>query len=436
MKKKLFFRLCLVMAVMLSLYSCIREELYSSSDPSLAEYTNKTLWKQDEVYIRNVMKVYAEHETEIRKTGGTPFWDYATTVNTFDESYVAVPVVENKRVTSVLKVPRHGSKIYFYHTQEENDLKFFQGLIFAKYRKATEPDFSGSETGRMECKRHTVSVWFPDDESNPTPDTGTGHWGSHTTVICKQVKDECLGTINEFGQCELGGGGQEYPYPGGGGEGSEPEEETPCEKLNKIGKSTQTKSFMNTLKTKTGDTKEHGYILAEAAGTVYEYPVQGQDGQAGINFTLGVGNQIDRYIHSHYTGLLSIFSPDDIFSIAMLFKNNAIKNLDTFVIGVVTASGTQYMMVIDNPAQFQTFADGLFSGNTFDELTLYNYSKMYNDFFKITPSNSTANNEKSFLNYLETSGSGLKLLKGSPDMQNWQSIQLDQNNNIVPTNCN
>ena len=125
-----------------------------------------------------------------------------------------------------------------------------------------------------------------------------------------------------------------------------------------------------------------------------------------------------------------------MFSIATFFKNNAIKNLDTFVIGVVTASGTQYMMVIDDPAKFQTFADGLFSGNTFDELTLYNYSRMYNDFFKITPSNSATENERSFLHYIESSGSGLKVLKGSSDMQNWQSLQLDQNNNVVPTNCN
>ncbi|MDF2934092.1 MAG: hypothetical protein K0R36_3423 [Chryseobacterium sp.] len=223
---------------------------------------------------------------------------------------------------------------------------------------------------------------------------------------------------------------------GGGGETPEEEEETPCQKLNKIGKSTQTKSYMNTLKGKTNQNKEYGYVLAEAAGTVYEFPVDGLEGEAGIDITLGVGNQIDGYIHSHYTGLLSIFSPDDIFAIAKLFKNNAIKNLDTFVIGVVTASGTQYMMVIDDPAKFQTFAEGLFNGDNFDKKDLNIYTKFYNDFFKITPSNSAAENERSFLHYIESSGSGLKALKGSPDMQNWQSIQLDQNNNVVPTNCN
>lgn len=61
---------------------------------------------------------------------------------------------------------------------------------------------------------------------------------------------------------------------------------------------------------------------------------------------------------------------------------------------------------------------------------------MYNDTFKITPTNSSSENERSFLNYIETSGSGLKVLKGSENMQNWQSLELDQNNNVVPTNCN
>ena len=159
--------------------------------------------------------------------------------------------------------------------------------------------------------RHWMSIWLPYDESNPDPSSGLGEWHSVSVIKCKQLADECVGVINEFGQCEGGGPGDGggYPYPGmGGGETpQEEEEETPCQKLTKIGKSAQTKSYMNTLKGKTNDTKEHGYVLAEAGGTVYDYPVQGQPGEAGINFTLGVGDKIDGYIHSHYIGLLSIF---------------------------------------------------------------------------------------------------------------------------------
>jgi hypothetical protein len=313
---------------------------------------------------------------------------------------------------------------------------FFQSLVFATIKKAGMTDGSVAQTDLMGCTRQWISVWLPDSESAPD---GSGHWSSVSVIKYKQLSDECVGIINEFGQCEGSGDDGGYTYPrlgGGGGEGTEEEKEDPCQKLKKIGKSTETKSYMNTLKGKTNQNKEHGYILAEAGGTVYEFPVEGLPGKAGIGFSIGENDKIDGYIHSHYTGLLSIFSPDDIFSIAVFFKNNSIKNLNTFVIGVVTASGTQYMMIIDDPAKFQTFADNLFTGNTFDELTLYNYSKMYNDTFKITETNSATENERSFLHYIESSTSGLKVLKGSPDMQNWQSIKLDQNNNIVPTNCN
>ncbi|MDF2933558.1 MAG: hypothetical protein K0R36_2889, partial [Chryseobacterium sp.] len=147
-----------MMAVVLSLYSCIHDEIYSSSDPSSTEYTNKSLWKQDEKYIKNVMKVYAENEADIKKVNGIPYWNYATTVDSFDESFVAIPVVDNGKVISVLKVPRHGNKIYFYYTHDESDLLFFEALVFAKYKKAGMTDGSTAQTDGMACTRQWMSM--------------------------------------------------------------------------------------------------------------------------------------------------------------------------------------------------------------------------------------------------------------------------------------
>ena len=232
MKKNLMLRLCLILTVLLSLYSCIHDEVISSSDPSSTEYTNKSLWKQDERYITNVMKVYAENEAEIKKVNGIPYWNYATTVDSFDESFVAIPIIDNGKVTAVLKVPRHGKKIYFYYTHEESDLMFFQGLVFAKHKKAGMMDGSTAQTNGMACTRQWISMWFPDSESNPDPDTGAGHWESTSIIKCESTKDECIGIALPNGDCDLTGGTDGgYPYPGGGGEGNEPEEEDPCDKL-------------------------------------------------------------------------------------------------------------------------------------------------------------------------------------------------------------
>jgi hypothetical protein len=203
----------------LLLQSCVHDELYSASDPTSKEYHSKSLWKEDKKYIKNVMKVYLENESEIKKTSGTPYWDYATTVNNFDESFLMVPVVEGKTVVSILKVPKHGSKIYFYYTNSNEELEFFQGLVFSKYKKPLKSD-DVSETNKITCNRQWISIWVPDNNNNPD---GPGHWDTRSVIRCRQEIDQCVGVVNEFGQCEGGGGSNPgYPYPGGGGP-SEPE---------------------------------------------------------------------------------------------------------------------------------------------------------------------------------------------------------------------
>ncbi|WP_312171236.1 hypothetical protein [Chryseobacterium sp.] len=444
MRKKISWLFLLTVFLSFCLHSCRSEDLLQDQPSNEylktianGQYSSKSLWKEDEKYIRNIKKIYEENQTEIQKTNGVPYWDYATTMDHFDESFLIVPIVSGNKVIQTMQVPKVKNKVYFVLSDELQNIAFFQNLIFSDNLKKPIDDVSDVHS-KLVCITRTVGMWYPDDEGNSGSDE-SGHWEYMHVTTCKieaADMDQCTGLINQYGECTGEGGG--YDYPGGGGGGEEPEDEgDPCEKVQRIGKDAKTKNLMNELKSKTTDTKEHGYVLATGSqGTVFEFPIQGQTGQAGINFSLGAGDKIDGYIHSHYTGLLSIFSPDDIFSIATFFKNNAIKNMGTFVIGVTTASNTQYMMVIDDPAKFANFANGLFNGNLFDDLTLYNYTKMYNDLFKITPSNSTLDNEKNFLQYIESSESGLKVLKGSSDMQNWSLIELDQNNNIIPTNCN
>ncbi|MDF2934091.1 MAG: hypothetical protein K0R36_3422 [Chryseobacterium sp.] len=82
------------------------------------------------------MKVYAENEIDIKKVNDIPYWNFATTVDSFDESFVAIPIVDKGKVISVLKVPRHGKKIYFYYTHDESDLQFFSGFGFCKVQKS------------------------------------------------------------------------------------------------------------------------------------------------------------------------------------------------------------------------------------------------------------------------------------------------------------
>ena len=348
MRKKLMLRLCLILTVMLSLYSCIHDEIYSSSDPSSTEYTNKSLWKQDEKYITNVMKVYAENEAEIKKVNGIPYWNFATTVDSFDESFVAIPIVDNGKVISVLKVPRHGKKIYFYYTNDDSDLLFFQALVFAKNKKAGMQDGSTAQTDGMACTRQWISVWLPDSESNPD---GSGHWESVSIIKCKQIKDECVGVVNEFGQCEGGGsdGDSGYPYPGeGGGGGTDlEEEEDPCEKTKALVNNPALKSKIDSLKTfsLTAEENEKGY-QQDKAGNITSALVNGAHFVDFIIDQNSLGG-----IHCHTLNGTHMFSPPDILSLLSFARvqnqtlpiGSTADYIGNAFIGMISQSGSYFI---------------------------------------------------------------------------------------------
>lgn len=378
MKRNLFLRLCLMMIALLSLHSCIHDEVYSSSDPSSTEYTNKSLWKQDEKYIKNVMKVYTENEAEIKKVNGIPYWNYATTVDSFDESFVAIPVVDNGKVISVLKVPRHGKKIYFYYTDDKSDLLFFQALVFAKYKKAGMTDGSTAQTDGMACTRQWISVWLPDSESNPD---GSGHWESVSIIKCKQIKDECVGVTNEFGQCE-GGIGDDggYTYPGLGGDGEnepEEEEEDPCKKIKDQRADLNFENNITNLKGKIGLKKETGYIQRTNGQYTYK-----NNGSASLDanelplpkLSFPENKDIKGYMHTHVNDYsydnpdgagtitrqgFKIFSPADVNYFMELVKNaleNGIPLEDIYA--VMVSSGQSYQIrFTGTPDQIKIFTN-------------------------------------------------------------------------------
>ncbi|MDF2934347.1 MAG: hypothetical protein K0R36_3678 [Chryseobacterium sp.] len=382
------------------------------------------------------MKVYAENEEKIKKVNGIPYWNYATTVDSFDESFVAVPVVNEGEIISVLKVPRHGKNIYFYYTDDESDLAFFQGLVFAKYKKAGMADGSIAQTDGIACTRKWMSIWLPDSESNPDPDSGAGHWSTVSIIKCEATKDECLGIALPNGDCDLSGGNEGgYEYPGGGGEGTEPEQKTPCQKIQEIGKHTKTKSLFENLKTKTNSTKEFGEILIESNGQINNIPKEGESGAGGIDISYS-GGQIDGFIHSHYAGLLSVFSPADIASLSAIYASGSIRDMNTFVMGIVTASNTQYMMVIDDSASFATFSQQFLlpNGNIDQDKTdlfgLLEFGK-----YNIRTNGLSATNELGFVKLLSETNSGLKILKGSNNSNDWSELKIT-NGQVVPKPCN
>ncbi|RAV27384.1 hypothetical protein, partial [Sinomicrobium soli] len=191
---------------------------------------------------------------------------------------------------------------------------------------------------------------WPDDPIDPEPDycDDPGNW------------DECYGD----------GGGDYYP---------DPEEVDPCDHAAQLGSNENFKSILRTLKTTADNADfkhEVGYVYSHNGDQMEKTLITGEEGAAGIEFSLN--GQIDGFAHTHYVGLLSVFSPDDIYSMAQLYMNGNMNDAATFSMVVVTQSGTQYMLMIEDETKFSTYADNLV-GNS----TLHMFSDLFNNLYKI-----------------------------------------------------
>lgn len=143
-------------------------------------------------------------------------------------------------------------------------------------------------------------------------------------------------------------------------------------------------------------------------------------------------------IHSHFEGLLSIFSPSDIKDLYGLMLNSSIT--DDFFIGVVTDEGTSYILQIEDRTKFIAFGNLYLSTET----KFYNFERdTWERKYNITPNNSNANNEKGFLKMMSDLNAGISLtssnfVKNQPhNFSEWKKIVYDNNSgNVIPVTCN
>lgn len=431
MTKKLIFA---ILGFFLLITSCRNEETFTNYETQKQELISKSLWKEDMVYIKNVKKVFEINfdQTKFYNDFGFVSWNYAMTFGHFDESFLRVPIIKDDNVVSVMQVVRNKKtdKVHFSHTEDNESIKFFKNLIFSKrplkplkdsaYRNSN-PTGRAYWTNITTCTSRTLivgCVYSGGTEGDCIPITSTTTTCTTTSVYINDYSDPNNGYNPP----------DEYNY-----DGTRPSKdmfddpETPCDKIKKFGESQKTKDLMNNLKNETKSDREKGYTLKDNSGTLNENYFEGTPGENYMD--VDVSDGVNAIIHSHYTGLLSIFSPDDIFVIAAAYKGGYIKDTQNFVLGVVTDSGTQYYMVIDDLQKFSTFSDQVLI-NGFNI-----YKNMYKRLGKISENNSPALNEYNFLNYLDKNNTGLKILEGSEDMNTWKKLSKGENNEILKEEC-
>jgi hypothetical protein len=220
----------------------------------------------------------------------------------------------------------------------------------------------------------------------------------------------------------------------------------PCVNLKKLGADTNFKARLGNLKVAAEQ------FSVEALNTIYNsatptptnnFTYQNFQGTAAnpSTFQYPATTAMVGIIHSHFAGLLSIFSPTDLQDLYNYMINPLIT--DDFFIGVVNSTGTAYILQISDRAKFLAFGDKYLS----DEKKIAKFDKdVWYEKYHIEPNNATSDNEKGFLKMMNDMDIGTSLASETftPNVPitpttfaNWTKKKFNPNTNSVDaSNCN
>lgn len=163
-----------------------------------------------------------------------------------------------------------------------------------------------------------------------------------------------------------------------------------------------------------------------------KYTFTNHDGNLGdpeIKYVPSRISKIDGFIHSHYDGILKIFSPSDLMVPYNWFMNkNGINNLNTFSLGLVTSGGTYFLFITDLQ-KYMAFGKAYGDGVGQDFLSL-----MYKE-AGITINTSDVDSMRLLLQFLDKYNAGLTLMKDTGNNK-YGVVTKDRNGNVKIINCN
>lgn len=442
MRKKIILRLFLIIAFATSMYSCIHDDISSvNTEIPNQEYTSKSLWKEDEKYIKNVKAVFDEYADKSYFTTnfGTVNWDYALTMGTFDESFLEAPVIKDGKVSFVLVAYREDDRVFFKRKEDRGSNEFFNTLVF-KERKELKGKVvdNASQNGKGQLC-YTVEVtwtWTNDDGSagetfvyNETRCKSTGPYLPCQSV---EVNDNCGGsTAGGPSGSGSGGGGSGYPYP--------QESHNPCER-------TQNMLLKAGVQPKIDELKEQAPKGGELG---VKFKIDGtpsptiSGGAHNVNF--GDKTGYAGGYHNHTPTGIPMLSPNDIdqllgFARAQPTSNPL--NVNNAFVGMVAPNGMHYVIWFNG-----TYQDAV---KTFSQEEINNYKTDYIELesnltdevkngMTYMNGDGTINNlgvEKLFFETLKNMG-----LEGKVNLQRIESdgtvkiIGLNSSNQPISTTC-
>lgn len=225
--------------------------------------------------------------------------------------------------------------------------------------------------------------------------------------------------------CTGGGSGGGYPYPTDSGDDS------PCGKLKAQKNDTNFSAKIEVLKTKTGNSFESGYrvgapVLGSGQVGAQYQELSNKPGTQQLDFK--IFNTTYGIMHSHYDGLVPIFSPGDINTFIQLLQNAQANNIplsDVFI-SVVTSQGI-YQLRGDgiNVANLSMYTDDQISALDTEYLKMIGNANI-----------STTDLQKGFLNFMKKNMNieGAKLYEIKDDGTS-KELKVNNNNDLMSANC-
>jgi len=128
---------------------------------------------------------------------------------------------------------------------------------------------------------------------------------------------------------------------------------------------------------------------------------------------------IDIFVHTHYKGLLSIFSPGDLQAYHQILSNNFSANGTNLVFMLITNAGTKYAFKVTDLTKFNTVAQEHFT-------TTDNLNQFGEDYFDdINTDNDNDTNELELLKMMKKIDLGISFFKANDDFSEWKELTLN-----------
>ena len=143
-----------------------------------------------------------------------------------------------------------------------------------------------------------------------------------------------------------------------------------------------------------------------------------------VDFYLQANTLQAGFLHSHYSGLNSMFTADDIILLATTFMTNHAKDTNNLFMGLTSSYSTPFIMKVGNVAKFRQFCTKIVGANGLDSLKKEDFKDKYDR--KVDSYDPDAN-EKAFLEMFKEYGGedGLNLLSGNIACNQWTKRRID-----------